>query len=276
MNDVYQIVTDRILSELEKGVIPWKKPWKDGGAYNLISGRQYSYLNQLLLGKEGPYVTFNQVSALGGKIRRGEKAHTVVFWKIQEEKMEELENEEQEVKKKPPILKRYSVFHISQTEGIEVKEPELKAKTNKTAQEVFDAYIKREGILLNLNADQAFYSPATDSIHLPRFESFENESSFWCTAFHEAGHSTGNHKRLNREAINRVSFGSRSYSYEELIAEMTASFIGNRLDFLSDCEIQNSASYIDSWLGVLKHEKKMVVYAASKAEKAAKFILNES
>lgn len=83
--DVYEMVTDRIIEQLEQGVIPWQKPWGGviDGAYNRISKKPYSLLNQMLLQHSGEYATFKQWSELGGHIRKGEKSEIVVFWKLQ-------------------------------------------------------------------------------------------------------------------------------------------------------------------------------------------------
>lgn len=119
--NVYQIVTDRILEELEKGVIPWQKPWTGtrSGAYSRSTGRAYSLLNQFLLGKPGEYLTFKQAQEAGGHVRKGEKASVAVFWK--QIQVDDTDADGNEIKKTIPVLKYYNVFHIDQCEGIEPK-----------------------------------------------------------------------------------------------------------------------------------------------------------
>lgn len=118
-SNVYQMVTDRIIEELEKGLIPWNKPWTGvrSGAFNRISKKPYSLINQMLLKHNGEYATFKQWQDLGGHVRKGEKSEIVVFWKIYE-KEEINDNGEKEIKK-IPLLRYYNVFHISQVEGVE-------------------------------------------------------------------------------------------------------------------------------------------------------------
>lgn len=120
--NVYEMVTNRIIEQLEKGMIPWQKPWSGSnkGAYNMISNKPYSLLNQMTLQHTGEYATFKQWTDLGGRIRKGEKAEQIVFWKIQPI---EKENEDGEkVIRQIPILKYFNVFHISQVDGVEPKE----------------------------------------------------------------------------------------------------------------------------------------------------------
>ena len=116
--NVYQIVTDRIIAELEKGCIPWVKPWTGvrTGAYSRATGKPYSLLNQMLLQKPGEYVTFKQAIEAGGSVRKGEKAQIVVFWKPLE--VVEKDKDGNPVKKMIPLLKYYSVFHIDQCENL--------------------------------------------------------------------------------------------------------------------------------------------------------------
>ena len=115
--DIYSEVTSRIISEMEKGIIPWEKPWvASGGCVSHATGKPYSLLNQMLLGKAGEYVTFNQCQQEGGKVRKGEKAHMVVFWKWIEQ-----EDEETGENKEIPFLRYFNVFHIDQCEGLTAK-----------------------------------------------------------------------------------------------------------------------------------------------------------
>lgn len=123
---VYEMVTDRIIKQLESGVIPWEKPWTGvkSGAYNRVSKKSYSLLNQMLLSKEGEWATFKQWTELGGKIRKGEKSEIIVFWKVLP--VEEVQEDGTKTVKQIPLLKYINVFHISQVEGVEpLKNEEL-------------------------------------------------------------------------------------------------------------------------------------------------------
>ena len=123
--NVYKMVTNRIIEQLEKEVIPWQRPWQGSnkGAYNRISNKPYSLLNQMTLQHTGEYATFKQWTDLGGHIRKGEKAEQIVFWKLQP--IEEENEDGEKVIRQIPILKYFNVFHISQVEGVEPKSIDL-------------------------------------------------------------------------------------------------------------------------------------------------------
>lgn len=286
MVDVYQMVTDRILEELEKGCIPWHRPWRSVRAYNRVSGKNYSLLNQLLLKHTGEYASYNQWAKLGAHIRKGEKSEFVVFWKWQEEdssKPKEGETksaESGENKKGHPILKYYRVFHISQVDGVDPLKPEqeLLFDTNpiEEAEKLFADYVKREGIKVDtMMSEQAYYSPASDGIHLPCIKQFECAEEYYSTAFHEVVHSTGHPMRLNR-GLKTAAFGSQSYSKEELVAEIGSCYILNLLGIETEPCFKNSAAYIQGWLSALKSDRRMLVSAASQSEKAVNFIMGKN
>ena len=281
---VYEMVTDRIISELEKGNIPWQKPWTGSinGAFNRVSKKSYSILNQMLLSKPGEYATFKQWQDLGGKIKKGAKSEIVVFWKILsvvEEQDSERDGQEEGTKKVKniPLLKYYNVFHIDDVEGVEpLKEKRFATDEDKTAQDIMDEYLEREHIQLrHTDKNRAFYSPSFDYINLPEIEQFNSQAEYYSTAFHEMTHSTGHADRLNRldTGIAAAAFGSETYSKEELVAEIGAATLVNYTGLETDKSFRNSAAYIQSWLKALKNDKKMIVSAASKADKAVSFIL---
>lgn len=276
--DVYQMVTERIIEQLEKGYIPWKKPWANclDGTFNRISRKPYSLLNQMLLRHEGEYATFKQWYQIGGRVKKGEKAEIIVFWKLQD--VEEKSDGDERTVKKVPILRYYNVFHISQVENVMPLEKTENFDTEpiKKAEKVLNNYIEREKITLFVGeSDRAFYRPADDSIALPGITQFESAEEFYSTAFHECGHSTLKACRCDREADNeKAYFGNEDYSKEELVAEMTSASILHSLGIETPDTFINSAAYIQSWLKVLKNDKRFIVSAAGKAEKAVKYILD--
>lgn len=286
--DIYAEITDRIIAEMEKGIIPWTKPWVGtGGAISYESGRPYSLLNQILLGKPGEYLTFNQVQKNGGKVKKGAKSKFVVFWKFIEKAQADKDGNMVKdsnglpIMKSIPFLKYYNVFHIEDCEGIEPKHTkdlsENKFTPIEKAEKVLNEYIAREHIDLIFEAgDRAFYRPSTDEIHLPTKEQFITSEGFYETAFHESVHSTGHPKRLNRIAIGAgaAGFGSEDYGKEELVAEIGSCAILNQLGIETEKSFRNNASYIQNWLQALKNDKRMIVSAAGKAEKAVEMIFN--
>ena len=275
--NVYQLVTDRIIAELEKGHIPWQKPWTGvrTGAYSHVTGRPYSLLNQLMLMKPGEYLTYKQAISKGGTVRKGEKSQIVVFWKP----FEVIKEKEDGSKEKQmiPLLKYYNVFHIDQCEGIKPRfvQEELKpANPIVEAESILSGYSQRTGCRIrNERQDRAFYRPSSDCIVLPLREQFPQIAEYYSTAFHEVTHSTGHASRLNR--LNTSAFfGSEDYSKEELIAEMGSAILMNELGIETPDTFRNSAAYIQGWLHALRDDSRLVVSAAGKAEKAVRLILN--
>lgn len=290
--DLYQEITDRIIEELEKGIIPWQKPWTGvrTGAISHTTGRPYSLLNQFLLHVPGEYITFNQCKKEGGKVKKGAKAKMIVFWKVMVKPVLDKDgnqeyNEDGSKKVRGiPVLRYYNVFHITDCEGIDPKwsseeeeTPASPAQIDAAAQQTLMDYIKREGIRFEEErSNEAYYSPTFDKIHLPLMEQFDATAEYYSTAFHEATHSTGHKSRLDRfdEGAKIAAFGSVDYSKEELVAEIGAACICNELGLETSSSFKNSAAYIQSWLRALKDDKKMIVGAAARADKAVRLILN--
>ena len=279
---VYEMVTERIINQLEKGIVPWRKPWTGikSGAYNRISKKSYSLLNQMLLKHEGEYATYNQWESLGGHVRKGEKSEIVVFWKIQP--IEETKEDGTKETKQVPILRYFNVFHISQVEGVEpLTKDDLKSiEPIEKAESVLHDYWSREGIeVKHIGGDEAYYSPSRDLIRLPLFDQFTDANEYYSTAFHESVHSTMKESRCNRAEDRKgklVAFGSNDYSKEELIAEIGSASLMNIIGIETGKTFQNSTAYIQSWLSVLRNDVKFIVSASSKAEKAVNYILNEA
>lgn len=279
---VYEMVTDRIIEQLEQGVIPWQKPWTGvrSGAFNRISKKPYSLLNQMLLKFDGEYATFKQWQDLGGHVRKGEKSEMVCFWKIQP--IEEEQEDGTKVVKQIPLLRYYNVFHISQVDGVEpLQEEELHdIEPIEKAESILHDYWTKENIKVEHKAgNRAYYSPTFDMICLPLFEQFTSANEYYSTAYHESVHSTMKEDRCNRAEDRKgknVAFGSEDYSKEELVAEIGSTTILNIIGIETKSSFTNSAAYIQNWLSVLRNDVKFIVSASSKAEKAVKYILGET
>jgi antirestriction protein ArdC len=285
-SEVYQIVTDQILAKLKEGTIPWKHFALHPMARprNLITNKPYRGINLFLL-SGSPFashywLTYNQAEELGGHVKKGEKSTIVVFWK-----QLEVENKETGEVKEIPMLRYYRVFNLEQTEGCD----------SKRIREAQIAYADRNGSNPIEHAERivsempnpphididdrpaAFYSPASDKVHMLRREQCVNDEAFYETLLHELVHSTGHMSRLNRnqEMGGWHAFGSKTYAQEELIAEMGAAFLCAEAEIFQQ-QLDNSAAYIAGWLKALKNDVQMVVKAAGKAQKAADYILNVS
>ena len=175
-------------------------------------------------------------------------------------------------------MRYYNVFHVSQVDGIEPKELDLNEfEPIEEAEKIKTEYMTRENLkILEKLTDKAFYSPAFDYIQVPCKEQYQNVEEFYSTLFHEMVHSTGYKSRLDREDVKDcMYFGSENYSKEELTAELGSAFLVNLLGIETKKSFRNSSAYIQGWLGRLRGDKKFIVSASSKAEKAVKYILNE-
>lgn len=277
--NVYELVTNRIIEQLENNIVPWEKPWSGtiDGAFNRVSKKPYSILNQMLLKYDNEYASFKQWKDLGGHIRKGEKSEIVVFWKMYP--IKEKQDDGTEIIKTIPLLKYINVFHISQVDGVEP----LKQKVTHDiepidkAEKILNDYWNRENITIeHVKGDKAFYSPMFDKIQLPLFEQFKQSEEYYSTAFHESIHSTMKTSRCNRQEDRKgkvVSFGSEEYSKEELVAEVGSAQLMNIVGIETTKSFRNSTAYIQSWLKVLRNDNKFIVSASSKAEKAVNYIL---
>ncbi len=277
--NVYDMVTDRIIAELEKGKIPWEKPWTGirDGAFNRITKKPYSLINQMLLQHHGEYATFKQWADLGGHVRKGEKSEIVVFWKILEQIDINEETGEKEIKK-IPLLRYYNVFHISQVDGVEPLAPEQlnnEVEPIEAGDKIITDYIDREHLnFIECKSNKAYYSPSSDTVVVPLKEQCQLINEWYSIAFHEISHSSGHKSRLNRIQTGAISaFGSQDYSKEELVAELSSATLMSVAGLETPKTFRNSTAYIQNWLQVLRNDNKFIVSASSKAEKAVNYIL---
>lgn len=294
--NVYQMVTDRIVAQLEQGIIPWHRPWTglgvaDGGAINYVSRKPYSLLNQMLLGDEGEYLTFKQVKDLGGSVKKGAESRMVVFFTMVKKTKQTTtpEGEKKEEEKLVPFLRYYRVFHLSDCTGIESKiktneageaQPENTLQPIEQAEQVVEGYVGREESLKFQNdkpSNKAYYSPSADKVVVPMLSQFDIVEEYYSTTFHELVHSTMAKSRCDRTAENHnAHFGSEDYSREELVAELGSAMLCNVAGIECEKAFKNSVAYLQSWLKALKNDNKMIVWASSRAEKASKYILGSN
>lgn len=280
---IYQEVTDRVIAEMEKGEIPWCQPWggSPGGAYNLVSMRPYSFLNQFLLKHRDAYLTFNQAKQKGGHIKKGAKAERVVFWKILKKDTGMKDAKGEPVLDIIPCLKWYSVFWIGDTVGVKRRSEEELASLQpvKEPEEIIRGYLERGGPKFQNDqpSDRAFYRPSQDLVVVPTLKQYREVSEYYSTSFHELVHSTGHPKRLDRLTLNSplAAFGSEDYSKEELVAELGAVMLCNIGKIESRQAFRNSTAYLQGWLSALRNDKTLIVSAAARAEKAVRYILGE-
>ena len=276
----YELITDAIIKKLEQGTIPWKRPWsiQRDMPKNLVSHKEYNGINiwmLLSMGYESRYWgTFKQIKELGGEVIKGERGTPIVFWSIFSKMNEETEREERFF-----TLRHWTVFNFEQTKGLKRPSDDSNSPTYTNTLVDDSNAVKTLNNMPNPpkivhQRQMAFYNPIEDIVNLPKKESFSSIEEYYSTLFHELSHSTGHKTRLNREGItNPDKFKSHKYSIEELIAEFSASYVMGSIGLL-DKTIDNSASYIDGWIKVLRKNPKYLVSAASKAMKSANYILN--
>lgn len=276
--DVYTIITNRILQQMEHGTVPWRQPWKDAGPpKNMLTGRHYRGINVLLLASMGftnnLFLTLKQINELGGVVKKGEHACPVIFWS-QKEKPKEGEAGT-EVKK---VLRYYSVFNIEQCLSIPENRME-ELHFNDTERIVScESIVEKMPLCPKIvhKGSKAYYDTVQDKICIPKLQSFFDSESYYVTLFHELIHATGHEKRLKREAImSPDKFGSDTYGEEELVAQVGACFLAS----LSGCSLKNlpnEVAYIQEWMKRLRNNKKLLLFASSKAQQAVDYILNTS
>ncbi|HCY54780.1 MAG TPA: antirestriction protein ArdC [Oceanicaulis sp.] len=282
--DIYEEITNKIISQLEDGRLPWVQPWARNGnssvamPLNASTGRTYSGINILLLwgaaierGFAGQsWLTFRQALSLGGNVRKGERGTTVVYadkFVPQSEKDRALQSGDEP--SAIPFLKRFTVFNADQCEGLpEHIAPQAPPVPEGLIDPTVHAIISATGIDFRIGGDRAFYVPRHDYVQVPPPQAYFDTIDWHRTALHELGHATGHPSRLDRDLSG--SFGCRKYAFEELIAEMTAAFTCAALGIEPTVR---HADYIGSWLEVLREDKRAIVRAASQASKAADWIL---
>jgi antirestriction protein ArdC len=260
-SSVYQIVTEQILKQLESGVAPWHRPWTTEIPKNLSSGRAYRGLNVFLLASNGygsPYwLTYKQAIERGGHVRKGEHGTKIVFWKIGTRETQEPDGDT--IERKSVLLRYYTVFNVEQCEAIAA--PIASRIVNPI--EECERIVRQMPNPPALEQDaRACYRPSTDTVGMPSRNAFNSAEEYYSTLFHELTHSTGHPKRVGRDGIEKLNtFGSESYSKEELIAEMGAAMLCG-VAGIERKTLSNSAAYLQSWINVLKSDARLVVSAA--------------
>ena len=288
---IYQVVTNRILENLKKGIVPWQKPWQaptyPGGSFprNFCTGKPYRGVNILLLWSmpySAPFwLTFKQAQELGGAVRKGEKGTQIVFYKQLKGKAKEGEEQPEESSderggRSPFVLTYYTVFNVEQCDGLKLPELLPAAEPNdleidETSEALVKGWEDKPQLeLTSATQHRAYYRPATDSVHMPARFRFADTSLYYATLFHELVHSTGHEGRLNR--IFGASFGDDLYSKEELVAETGAAFLCAIAGIATENTTSNTTAYIHNWIQRLEGDNRLIVHAAAAAQKAVDMI----
>lgn len=269
----YERITAAITAALAGDVPAWRKPWRDLGhermPTNAVSKKAYRGVNTWLLALRGDddarYVTYRQAQALGGNVRRGEHGTQIVFWKKNTYNARDKETGET-AERTGLLMRLYTVFNVAQCEGIKIKPRETAPPLPVPDA---DAWTNALGATVEHKGDRACYSPQLDMVRMPAPGQFTNADAYAATLLHEFTHWAGHEKRLNRKLDNR--FGGAAYAAEELIAELGSAYLCAELGVNS--ALENHASYIDSWRGLLRDDSRAIVTAASRAQAAADYVL---
>ena len=280
--DLRQEITDDIIAALEKGVAPWQKPWQSGAfemPLNPTSGKPYRGGNAIHLmltamrkGFEDPrWITYRQAHENEWQVRKGEKGTQIEFWQFPKDKDDRRGEPSDDIKRDRFIYRVYTVFNASQIESMPTHEP----RTRQEWQVIQGAetILRNSGARISHDqADQAFYSRSTDSIHLPIRAAFKSSGDYYGTALHELGHWTGHPRRLNRETLNEsYRFGDLQYAKEELRAELTSVFLMAERGIPHTPE--SHAAYLGSWVKALREDKHEIFRAARDAHRAADLLI---
>ncbi len=275
--DIRQTITDKIISLLERGTKPGAPRWTGSTAtglpINAKTGEAYRGINVLVLWCEmadkayasSQWLTYNQAAALGGQVRKGEKSVTCVYYQTVQKKAEQ-ENEADSYF----MAKPFWLFNMAQIDGLPADLIARPTPKEFNLHQEAEQILIRSGAQIQYGHDSAFYAPGKDQICMPDRERFTSPEVFYATALHELTHWTGHESRLDRQFGKR--FGDQAYALEELVAELGAAFTAGSLGMV-DSTIDTHASYVSSWIKVLKDDKGAIFTAASQAAKASDYIL---
>jgi DNA polymerase III beta subunit len=272
MRDIHAEITNAILADMEKGVLPWNGVGGGGLGLpmNAATGKAYRGINILQLWGAGAklatgdlrFLTFKQALDLGGNVIKGSTGFKVCFYKSLDIQSRDNPEETRSI----PMLKEFTVFHVSQVENCKglkgAGDLPVQALPDDTAE-----LIQALGASVNHGGDRAFYQPTSDKMAMPWPQDFTDLNGYRATLYHELTHWTGHKARLDRNLRNQ--FGSPEYAREELVAELGGAFLC--AEFGLPYQTQH-ASYLANWLQVLKADKRAILQAASAAQKAVDFI----
>lgn len=269
MKNIHQEITDKIIAEMQKGNMPWVKPWSGKGGNNMprnaVSKRAYSGANVILLWltpyEQQEWLTYKQAQELGGNVKKGEKGTHICYAATYQAKDKETGEE-----KTFPVLKSYTVFNIAQCENINIKDKQVSVNPDKRDADCQDFLASTQAIIRH-GESRAYYSSSKDFIMLPDFDTFNCSNNYYAVALHELVHWSGHEQRCNR--IFGKRFGDKAYAAEELVAEIGAAFMCAEFGF--DAMTQHVA-YVQSWIEMLKDDPKAFITAASKASAAVEYL----
>lgn len=276
-----QRITEAIIEKLEQGTKPWVRPWRGVPVSRPLRscGTPYRGMNTFWLwmvadacAYASPYwMTYRQCQKLGGQVRKGEKSTIAFFYKSYTKEIENAEGEPDTENRR--VLKAYAVFNADQCDGLPSfyhPQPLVAALEPEGQEDRLDTFFARVGANLRHHGCEAYYEPARDRVTMPPTDLFDAYEHYYATLAHELSHWTGHSSRLDRDLKHR--FGSEAYAAEELVAELSSAILGAEFG-LPVAHLDHHASYIASWLELLKSDDRAILTAAAKAEEAATLLM---
>lgn len=281
--ELYEQITAKIITAIEAGASgkDWRAPWHYNGAADTMSptnaatNKPYRGANIIVLAmsamdKEYPtgvWATYNQWTALDAQVRKGEKTTYAVKWVVKKAKdAEGAEPGTDDEGRQRMVPVCFKLFNAAQVDGWVPPEPIAGAAD---PIEHADAFFASIGAKVTEGSNRACYQVSNDTIVAPALSQYDNPADYYSTLGHEHIHWTGAESRLDR--LTQGKFGSADYAKEELVAEMGAAFLCGRLHIANEPR-PDHAQYLASWLKVLKSDPKVLMAAASHAQKAVDFL----
>jgi len=289
--DAAASITDELIGIIDRGVLPWRKPWRVGGSSVPLrhNGEPYQGINNFLLtmrtlmvGFMSPFwMTLRQANEQDARIVKGSRSSVVVYYGTTERDRNESASDDKadtDETRTIPFMKSYRVFNADQIEGLDAsfhpEPPDAQDYPERAPIPHMQGFFEAIGATVSFSGREACYVPNLDKIYMPAIELFEDPLNFYAVWGHELGHWTKARHRLNR-SYGDARFGNTAYAREEIVAELCTVFLGQKLGF-SAHTLELNAAYLDNWLRVLRSDKRAIFKHAADAQKACDYLVAAS
>lgn len=278
-------ITNRIVAAIEQGTMPWRRPWRislnAGRPTNVFSRRPYTGVNPILLDIASMqhgftskwWATWKQWESLHCRVMKrpdfiepGYWGTSIVFYRpLAKTVVNEATGEEQE--ERFGVLRTYTVFNSDQVAGAEAFRVTEEPGISDIEPDYTSAHelIVATGATVKHGGERAFYSPTGDFIQLPHRERFENLGAYHQTAIHELAHWSETRQHLDRPQLG--------YAMCELIAEIASCFVSSEIGIPHGETLENHASYVKSWLDLMRGDSSYIFKAARMASATTDFLM---
>lgn len=284
--DVYTRVTNAIITAIETGAGTYRMPWvvrqdKGFSPISISTVKPYRGINTVVLWSQAQtegygsalWGTYQQWQSLGGQVRKGEHGSPVVYWGSYDAR-DTTADEQDERNGRHLFCKGYTVFNLDQVDGVKLPKRLEPTLSHNERIERAEAFFTAVGVQVRDGGNRAFYRPHVPAaVWMPGFDQFPEASQYYSVLSHETMHWTSHESRCDRQLGKR--FGDSAYAMEELIAELGSAYTMAGLE-LELTPRADHAAYIESWLRVLKADKRAIFTAASQAQKAADWLVKRA